>query len=357
MSNEIFKAIAGSNGDAALVTVIDVKGSVPRHSGSKMLVHATGAIVGTVGGGRGEARAIETAVHCIRSKRSDALTVEMQGTEAEGDDMICGGACRMLVEYVAETRPYMTMLERVERGERVLLVKGLEGIDSGTPGAVTVAVHDEAGQPVVGTVTLFDGEIAARCLRTGVPAFAAETGLFYDPIFPEEKLLILGGGHVGRAVAVIARELDFTVTVADDREALLAPARFAPGVRTMCGNYADVAREFPLDSASYVVIVTRAKATDLECIRAVLGRTFRYAGFIGSARKARILLDQLKADGFAQDKIDRVHSPIGVDIGSETPAEIAVSILAEMIAVRRNAGSLRHPSLSRGTGPQEREVS
>lgn len=348
MSYEIFTALARSQGDTALVTVIDVQGSVPRHPGSKMLVRSTGAILGTVGGGKGEASAIELAVQSIARKRSDALTVEMQGTEAEGDDMVCGGTCRLLVEYVADTMPYAMLLQRLQKGEKVLLVKKLEGPAEGTPAAVLIAVHDEGGAHLQGADAQPDKDTAARCLRTGQPAFSREAGLFYDPIFPDEKLLILGGGHVGRSVAVMATELDFKVTIADDRKALLAPERFPPGVKTICGSYADVAREFPLDSASYVVIVTRGKASDLECIRAILRRTFRYAGFIGSTRKAKILLDQLREDGFPQEKVAAVHSPIGLDIKAETPAEIAVSILAELVAVRRNAGS--SSSLSRAGG-------
>ena len=348
MSYEIFKALAGSRGDVALVTVIDVQGSVPRHPGSKMLVRSTGAILGTVGGGKGQASAIDLAVRCIGRKRPDALTVEMQGTEAEGDDMVCGGTCRLLVEYIADTAPYEALLPRLEKGEKVLLVKKLEGPADESPREVRVALHDEGGALVQGADAHSDADTAAHCLHTGKPAFSREAGLYYDPVFPEEKLLILGGGHVGRSVATMAVELDFKVTIADDRKALLAPERFPAGVKTICGSYADVAREFPLDSASYVVVVTRGKASDLECMRAILGRTYRYAGFIGSTRKAKILLDQLKEDGFPREKVAAVHSPIGLDIKAETPAEIAVSILAELVAVRRNAG--RTGSLSGGEG-------
>ena len=283
-----------------------------------------------MGGGKGEAAAIELAVKSIGRKRSDSLTVEMQGTEAEGEDMVCGGTCRLLVEYVADTTPYAMALQRLEKGEKVLLVKKLEGYVDGSPSSVTTLVHDEASARE---------DTAAHCLQTGKPALSRDAGLFYDPIFPEEKLLILGGGHVGRSVAIMATELDFIVTIADDRKALLTPARFPPAVKTICGGYADVAREFPLDSASYVVVVTRGKASDLECMRAILGRTYRYAGFIGSTRKAKILLDQLREDGFPPEKVAAVHSPIGLDIKAETPAEIAVSILAELVAVRRNAGA------------------
>ena len=337
MSYEIFTALARSQGDIALVTVIDVQGSVPRHPGSKMLVRSTGAILGTVGGGKGEAAAIERAVKSIERKRSDTLAVEMQGTEAEGEDMVCGGTCRLLIEFVADPAPYAAALRQLEKGEKALLIKKLDGPVEQSPAAVTTSVIDEARA---------HDKTEVDCLRTGKPAYSRETGVFYDPLFPEEKLLILGGGHVGRCVAVMAAELDFKVTIADDRKALLTPERFPQSVKTICGGYAEVAREFPLDAASYVVVVTRGKASDLECMRAILGRPYRYAGFIGSMRKAKILLDQLRADGFPPEKVAAVHSPIGLDIKAETPGEIAVSILAELVAVRRNAGTLG--SLSTG---------
>jgi xanthine dehydrogenase accessory factor len=96
-------------------------------------------------------------------------------------------------------------------------------------------------------------------------------------------------------------------------------------------------QDFPFDSATYAVMVTRGHLSDLECVRAVLTRTYRYAGFIGSERKARLLREQLARDGFAQEKIDSLHAPIGLAIKAETPAELAVAILAELVAVRRNA--------------------
>lgn len=104
-----------------------------------------------------------------------------------------------------------------------------------------------------------------------------------------------------------------------------------------CGSYSEVVQRFPFDSATYVVMVTRGHLTDLECARAVLKRKYRYAGFIGSERKAKLLREQLKSDGFAQGKIDGLHAPIGLAIKAETPAELAIAILGEIVAVRRHA--------------------
>ena len=343
MSFEIIRTIAEGGDDLALVTVIDVQGSAPRHPGSKMVVRRTpgGAAAdgdpalpivaaGTVGGGKGEARAIAEAGECMLGGGARLLTLEFQGTEIEGTDMICGGTSRLLVEHLEDRTPYRLALERLRSGERTLLVKALGG-------TVRAALLDERGAPLHGAIPASLREHAGRALATGTAALVQEHDVFLDPLFPDERLLVLGGGYVGQAVAWHAARLGFTVTVADDRAEFSAAGRFPPGVQTLCGAYTRIVEEFRFDSATYVVMVTRGHLTDLECTRAVLGKSWRYAGFIGSSRKALLLREQLTRDGFDPGRVEQLHSPIGLHIGAETPEELAVSILAEMIAVRRNA--------------------
>jgi len=334
MSYDILKAISETRGDLALVTVMDARGSVPRHPGSKMLVRDGSVFLGTVGGGKGEARAIAMAGECIQRKSSALLTLEFQGAVVEGQDMICGGTSTILIEYVADRAPYRMAFKKLELGERVLVVKALDGNVS-EPG-VTVAVLDEKGAPVFNAIPSPARPGADKCLASGRPAYQEEPRVFFDPLFPEEKLLILGGGYVGQAVAALAAQLNFKIT-ADDRKEFSAAGRFPPGVQAMCGSYTEIVRSFPFDSATYVVMVTRGHLTDLECVRAVLAKKYRYAGFIGSERKATLLREQLKNDGFDRERIDGLHAPIGLNIQAETPAELAVAILAQIIAVRRNA--------------------
>jgi xanthine dehydrogenase accessory factor len=338
MSFEIMKAVSEGREEMVLVTVMDVRGSVPRHAGAKMLVGRAGVLLGTVGGGKGEARAIAVARECIDGKTSDTLTLEFGGTEVEAPDMICGGTCHILVEYVADRAPYQVAYSRLLKGERTLMTKTLQGAAGAAGLAVSIAVLDEAGGPLHNAVPPAVRTAGVNSLRRGTPAFLERERVFLDPVFPEEKLLILGGGYVGQAVAFLASRLDFKITVGDDRREFSAADRFPSTVATLCGPYTEIVQKFPFDSATYVVMVTRGHLTDLECVRAVLGRTFRYAGFIGSERKAQLLREQLRDDGFPQEKIDGLHAPIGLAISAETPAELAVAILGEMIAVRRHAG-------------------
>jgi len=335
---------------AALVTVVDVKGSAPRHPGAKMLVYGSGRLLGTIGGGKGESMAIAAGAGAIAARSSSFLEVEMLGAEAEGKDLICGGVNRMLVEYLEDPAPYAAALEALDRGQRVLLRKRLAAIGAARQAPGAPAAASGVAQPSPGfaggdglTVSI---EVAvegkplaaaeAKALAKGAALLSEAEGLFLDPILPEEKLLIVGGGHVGLALARAALPLGFRITVIDDRADFLGPERFGPEVTCMEGGYAESIDRFPCDEASYAVILTRGHLFDLESSRAILGRPFRYAGLIGSSRKISMIREQLAKDGYAQDRIESLHAPIGLSIGAETPEEIAVSILAEMIACRRN---------------------
>jgi xanthine dehydrogenase accessory factor len=336
MSVEVIRAAAESADGVVLVTVIGTQGSVPRHAGSKMLVRRDRQIVGTVGGGKGEGMAVEAAARCIAERSSRTITVEMQGIEATGPNMVCGGTGTMLLEYVEDAGVYQAARRALDAGRRTVMLKKLQGMSGGATGSVSVAVMEESGPPVQGVD--HDPRSAALCMATGKPLFSEEAGLFYDPVLPQEKLLILGGGHVGQALADMAAGLDFEVTVVDDRPEFTVPERFRPSVRTICSGYSEAIASFPFNSATYAVIVTRGHLFDLECIRGILARTYRYAGFIGSARKAKLLKAQAANDGFESARVAGLRAPIGLDIAAETPAEIAVSILGEIVAVRRNAG-------------------
>ncbi|MBE3581946.1 MAG: XdhC family protein [Thermoanaerobacteraceae bacterium] len=162
-----------------------------------------------------------------------------------------------------------------------------------------------------------------------------EVEVFLEPVLPEPKILILGGGHVGQKVAALAKEVGYRVTVVDDRPAFANPQLFPHADEIICRDFADALQNIQIDPATYVVIVTRGHRHDYECLRQVIGSPAAYIGMIGSRRKVQGVRARLLADGIPQEALDRVHAPIGVDIGAETPGEIGVSILAEIIRVYR----------------------
>jgi xanthine dehydrogenase accessory factor len=329
MSLAILKAIAAEP-ELVLCTVLRVKGSAPRHAGSKMLAGPQGRILGSVGGGRGEARALATCAQVLAGAPATLLEIDMQGLEAEGPDMVCGGNSLILVEPLAAREPYLAALELLRQGQPALLVKHLA---TGATGLM-----DGQGQWVQGGLAGADPASARQALASSKPVLAEP--LLYDPLFPEEKLLILGGGHVGCALAALAPGLGFKVTVGEDRPDFLAPARFPAAVAGMAGSFTDIVDRFAWDVATSVVIVTRGHLSDLECVRAVLPKPYRYAGFMGSARKTRLVLEQVATEAFDPLKVAALRAPIGLEIGAETPEELAVAIAAELIAARRQAPCL-----------------
>ena len=148
-------------------------------------------------------------------------------------------------------------------------------------------------------------------------------------------LLICGGGHIGLSLATIGEHVGFSVAVMDDREMFANQERFPMADRVMSGEFAEMLREFPIGPTTYVVMVSRGHKQDETCLRGVVGRGAAYVGMIGSKRRVSTVLRHLAEEGLDIDDLERVYTPIGFDLGAETPEEIAVSIIAELIAVRR----------------------
>jgi xanthine dehydrogenase accessory factor len=181
--------------------------------------------------------------------------------------------------------------------------------------------------------------------------FAQENGLIcggqmeihVDPLEPAPRLYVIGAGHVGWQLARLADTLDFRVHVIDDREKFANRERFPAAQEVIVEPIADWLHRADLPASAYVVIVTRGHQGDLEAMRALAARDLRYLGLIGSRAKVARIRTLLLEEGMPAECLDRVHSPIGLDIGAVTPAEIAVSILAELIAVRRGVASNVRP--------------
>ncbi len=169
------------------------------------------------------------------------------------------------------------------------------------------------------------------------PRPSATQGIAYLPVLPRCRLLIVGGGHVGQAVGNMASELDFDVWVVDDRAEYASRERFPAAERVMVGDINRVLPGLEITPETYCLIVTRGHNHDEEALFHLADRGARYVGMIGSKRKIKLIFDDLLAEGVAPDVLERVHAPVGIDIGSQTVTEIAISILAELIA-HRNRG-------------------
>ena len=195
---------------------------------------------------------------------------------------------------------------------------------------------------------------AREAIASGVPAlvkydlnddFVQESGLicggqmdvYIDPIAPSPPLYIIGAGHVGCQLARTAAEAGFRIHVVDDREKFANADRFPTAESIAVEDIGAWLHSAELPASAYVVVVTRGHTHDFEALRSLAARDLRYLGLIGSRAKVARIFDALLKEGMPPECLDRVHAPIGIDIGAVTPAEIAVSILAELIAVRHGA--------------------
>ena len=279
---------------AALCTVVKTHGSTPRGPGTAMLVRADGTTVGTVGGGQVEAATRRVACELLTQNRSSRFDSALDHDCQSEDGMICGGQVQVAITTYAATAqldPIRMALAAAHRRQAARIPLLIE----------------HAGQ------TLEYG------LHVEVPP----------------TLVVAGAGHVGQAVAKLGGDLGFRVVVIDDRADLLAAATLNSAAERIAGDIAATLADYPLDASCYVVIVTRGHQYDLQALQAVIERPTAYIGMMGSRRKVAAVLAAVAQAGVSQDCIDRVHAPIGLPIGGVTVPELAVSIGAELIQVRR----------------------
>jgi xanthine dehydrogenase accessory factor len=162
-----------------------------------------------------------------------------------------------------------------------------------------------------------------------------DTGrIFFDVLAPEPRLLICGAGHIALPLARFAGDVGFSVTVLDDRSDFAHPSRF-PGCTAISENFTIALRDMPLGPSTYVVIITRGHEHDVDCLMQILPRPVAYVGLIGSRRRVSFVLQWLEEKGFPRERLKDVFTPIGTPLGAESPEEIAISIVSELVCVRR----------------------
>ncbi|MGH7542748.1 MAG: XdhC family protein [Gemmatimonadota bacterium] len=180
-------------------------------------------------------------------------------------------------------------------------------------------------------------QILQKAEATSAVRMPEEIHLFVERVAPPAELVVVGAGHIARPLSRIGALLGFLVTVVDDRPDFARRDRFPDADRVVVGDFADPFAGIPIGPRSHIVLVTRGHRYDYDCLRALAraGARPAYVGMIGSRRRVRAAFEQLAAEGFDEERLARIHAPIGLDIGAETPAEIAVAIAAEMILATR----------------------
>lgn len=335
------QALLGESEPFALVTLIAEEGSTPRSAGAEMLVRADGSIAGTVGGGLLEATAMQQARVAIETGRSTAMTVELTGQNVEDKAMLCGGRAQLLVSFVPAGDPELSRIcsalaAALEAGQRANLatVFGPAGSEGERPVARSL-VQDGS---VLAGASLEPATIAAFVSQSsGVQNHELPDGrvLHCETIEPAPVLVICGAGHVGQALAPAAAAVGFDVVVIDDRPEFACRERFPAAARlVVLPDYERAFESVALGARTYVVVTTRGHTHDFTVLEQVLRTEAAYIGLMASSRKRRRFFETLLERGHTEQDLERIHSPIGLAIDAETPAELAVSIVAELIKVR-----------------------
>jgi xanthine dehydrogenase accessory factor len=323
--------------------LVETRGSTPQKAGAAMLVYPDGSQVGTLGGGCVEAEVKRRAIGLLESGGPELMTFQLDSDYGWDDGLICGGRMKMVVDPlragddVAYYRAYLNLLT-TGRGctEAVLLDP------QGETSAAARWLLDELGQviaarpAVVPTAALHEG---LRPLASRPRPYVAG-GVSYLPTLPRCRLIIVGGGHVGQKTAALAADVGFDVWVVDDREEYCSPERFPSAQKLLTGPIGRQLKSLETTPNDFAIIVTRGHSHDEEALLRLVTKPFRYLGMIGSGRKIRMIFDDLRKEGISNQALERVHAPLGFDIGSQTVPEIAVSIVAELIAVRNRGESV-----------------
>jgi xanthine dehydrogenase accessory factor len=345
--------------------VVETRGSTPQKAGAAMLVYPDGTQAGTLGGGCVEAEVKRRALHGLNDTgRPEILTFCLDDDYGWDDGLICGGRMTILAQPLTAGGPLL--------GRAAAYYQQLHDLASGGTGYTeAVVIGDTLGLPI-GDRYLFDAAgtpvahftdessrhtpcaVAADGTR-GVPAAIIDGllplgtrpkpgtrhGVAYLPAHPRITVFLVGGGHVGQAVARFASDVGFDVWVLDDRDRFVSPERFPTASRRFVGDIGTTLRDLApsLTPNTFAVILTRGHNHDEEALYHLAPTACGYVGMIGSKRKIRMIFEDLVAKGISPDALARVHAPLGYNIGSQTVPEIAVSIVAELIACRNVGGT------------------
>ncbi len=343
-------AVLEAGRDCVFCAVVETRGSTPQKAGAAMLVYPDGRQHGTLGGGCVEAEVKQRALHVLAAGTGApaVMTFNLDDDYGWDDGLICGGRMSMLVdpllgrEQQASARTYYRRYrELVDGGQgctEAVLLAGRPGLPVGSR-----FLFDRESQ-LVGQVGTSEppGELTRELQPLARrPGPSTRQGVAYLPILPRITLLIVGGGHVGQAVAKLAAEVDFDVWVLDDRERYVSRERFPTARQLIVGDIGTTLPRLARESvtpSTYCLIVTRGHAHDEEALYHLVNTSAGYVGMIGSKRKIKMIYEDLIAKGVSAESLSRVYAPLGYAIGSQTVPEIAISIVAELIA-QRNLGT------------------
>lgn len=321
--------------NAVLTTIIATRGSTPQKAGAMMLVASDGTQLGTLGGGCVEAEVKRHALTGLATRTAKVLRFDLDHDYGWDDGLICGGRMSVLVQpatSVAATSYFARLHEIITAGEGAWEAVAVESPEAEIiPRAMYSAdfrLIDQLGD------SNFAPQVQAPHSRR--KAFE-HGGIAYSPLLPRFTLLIVGAGHVGQKVAELASQVEFEVKVVDDRADYCCPERLPTAKACLVGPIETILDQIRVDRRTYCLIVTRGHHHDEQALFRLIDRGAGFVGMIGSRRKIRLIFDDLRREGVAEALLEQVVAPVGLEIGSQTVSEIAISIVAQLIAMRNQS--------------------
>jgi xanthine dehydrogenase accessory factor len=328
---------------AALGTLVAAKGTTPKKEGAKVWVGEGGRIHGSVTiGGCVDARVVQEAEAVLAARSPRLISLSLGDEEAWEIGLTCGGAVDVLIEPVdlaADDDPvvasYATVRAEAREGRAAVVVVPLDG----RPGRLVV-LEDATRVGTLGEASLDDAAAAraTELLRLGVsrvetvPGRGGEVSLFFEHHGPPGTLVVVGATQVAVTLAALARELGFRTVVIDGRERLATRERFPTADELLVGMPSDLVAKVKASPATAFVLVAHDYKYELPVLRHVLRSDAGYVGMLGSSRRGAAVKAILAEEGFTDHELRRIHTPIGLDIGAQSTSEIALSILAEVVA-------------------------
>lgn len=331
----------------AVATVVRTHGSTPQVAGATLVLgegEDVRAAVGTLGGGCVEADAVDTALQVITTGVPSLRAYELTEDLAWNTGLVCGGTMWILVQrddhaYTFDGIDILAELADASAGGApVSIVTRLQkdGGDLALAGRCAVraagvrlgSLGDEAADTVA-------RDAALDQLPHGTARIQKHTDhdLLIEAIASRPRIVVAGGGHVALAIARQAAALDFDVTIVEDRPEFASADRF-PHATILQGDVPETLGSLPYTWNSFIVIATRGHKLDADCVLQAVKTTARYIGLLGSRRKTVLIEQMLRDEGVSDDRIAAIRAPVGLDLGGRTPAEIALSVLAEITQIR-----------------------
>jgi len=331
---EISHRWAREGKDVAAATLVSIGGSTPRRAGARLIVSSGGDSWGSVSFGCVEADVAAHVGAVLDSGQPHLAAYGVTDEDAFAVGFTCGGTMEVFIE------PWTQLHDRLGGVPAEDFLGAMVTVVSG-PGVGNHGLFDRGGGLVAGVVSPVPTEALATEIRAAADdertrlAEWRETRVFVEPVVPSPRLLVFGAGHIAQALTAAAAAVGFQVTVSDHRPAIAVPERYPEAAEVVLGWPDEVVPVVAPDSRTYVVCLVHNPEVEDALLPRVLATEARYIGVLGSTRTHAARVARLLSAGISRGSIARLHAPVGLDLGAVTPEEIAASIVAELIAVRR----------------------